>query len=96
MTLGRKDDAGKLRWDLLPVGPVREVVRVLMHGADRYGEGNWRHVPEARRRYYAAALRHVTTWFDGDRDDPDTGLSHLAHAACCLLFLLALDEVPRA
>lgn len=95
---GRKDDAGKPRWDLLPVGPAREVVRALTHGAARYGDDNWRRVEEPRRRYYAAALRHMTTWFDGELLDPDTGLSHLAHAACCLLFLLGheLQEAPHA
>lgn len=93
---GRKDDAGKPRWDLLPIGAVREVVRVLTHGADRYGDDNWRRVEDGRRRYYAAALRHLTSWWEGERADPDTGFSHLAHAASCLLFLLGLEEVTHA
>ena len=53
---GRKDDAEKPRWDLLPFGPVREVVEVLTFGAKKYAPDNWQRVPEPRRRYFAAAI----------------------------------------
>jgi hypothetical protein len=85
--LGRKHDQAKPRWDLLPVGPVLDIVRVLTFGAGKYADDNWQHVPDARRRYYAAAMRHLTAWWDGERTDEETGISHLAHAGCCLLFL---------
>lgn len=91
MEPGRKDDGNKLRWHLLPFGAVREVVRVLDRGATKYAEENWRSVPEARKRYFSALLRHITAWWDGERNDPEWELHHLAHAACCVLFLLALD-----
>ena len=91
---GRKDDKAKPRWDLLPVGPVREVVDVLTLGAEKYADNNWQIVPNSRCRYYAAALRHLTAWWEGERHDPETGKSHLAHAACCLLFLLWFDKEP--
>lgn len=89
---GRKDDAEKPRWDLLPFGPVREVVEVLTFGAKKYAPDNWQRVPEPRRRYFAAAMRHLTAWYEGEPRDPETGLSHLAHAACCLLFLMHFDR----
>jgi hypothetical protein len=89
--VGRKDDAGKDPWDLLPTHALRCVVRVLAFGARKYAPDAWRHVPDARRRYYAAALRHVTSWWEGEHADPESGEPHLAHAACCLLFLLALE-----
>lgn len=88
---GRKDDAGKPRWDLLPASVV-EVVKVLTVGAKRYGDDNWRGLETPRRRYYSALLRHVTAWYYGERNDPDDGLHHLAHAMCCALFLLELDK----
>ena len=88
---GRKDDAGKPRWDLLPMRALDQVSAVLAYGANKYGEENWRGVPEARKRYLAAALRHLAAWRLGQADDPESGLPHLAHAACCVLFLL---EVP--
>ena len=88
---GRKDDAGKPRWDLLPASVV-EVVKVLTVGAKRYGDDNWRGLETPRRRYYSALLRHVTAWYYGERNDPDDGLHHLAHAMCCALFLMEFDK----
>ena len=40
-------------------------------------------------RVYGALLRHLFSWWRGYDKDPETGLSHLAHAGCCVLFLLA-------
>lgn len=91
MQLGVKNDEGKLRWSLVPLDAMREVVRVLMGGADKYAPDNWVHVEDARRRYFDAAVRHLTEWYDGERNDPEWGLHHLAHASCCTLFLLALS-----
>lgn len=88
---GRKDDAGKRRWDLVPWRPMGMVADVLTIGAARYGDTNWRQVPNARSRYYAAAMRHTTAWWLGETLDRDDGLPHLAHAIACLLFLAAVD-----
>lgn len=88
--LGRKDDQGKARYDLVPSGAEALVVSVLTYGAIRYGPDNWRHVPDARARYFAAARRHLARWRLGEDLDPESGLPHLAHATCCLLFLLEL------
>lgn len=88
---GRKDDNGKPRWDLLPLGATSAVVDVLTHGAVKYAPDNWRKVPEPKRRYFAAALRHLVAYWRGEKLDPDSGKPHLAHAACCLLFLLEFE-----
>jgi hypothetical protein len=90
--LGRKDDNGKPRWDLLPLEAVGQVVDVLTFGEQKYAPDGWRHVPSPRRRYYAAAMRHLVAWWLGSPTDPESGLPHLAHAACCILFLLETDE----
>lgn len=83
---GFKADAEKPRWDLLPWGPVEDIVRVLTLGARKYAPDNWQKVPEAPRRYLAALFRHIIARVRGERLDPETGLPHLAHAGCCLLF----------
>ena len=88
---GAKYDRGKPRWDLLPWDACEDIVRVLGYGAELYGERSWMRVPRARVRYFAALVRHVLAWMRGDRFDADTGLPHLAHAGCCVLFLAALD-----
>lgn len=91
--VGRKDDGEKPRWDLLPFGALARVVDVLTFGARKYGPDNWRRVENARDRYFAASLRHLAAYRGGEANDPETSLPHLAHAACCVLFMLALDEV---
>jgi Domain of unknown function (DUF5664) len=88
---GDKHDAGKEPWSLVPFGPLRDVVRVLGFGASKYGAHNWRGVSDARGRYFAAAQRHMVAWWTGEVTDAESGLPHLAHAVCCLLFLMALE-----
>lgn len=88
---GRKDDATKLRYDLMPAIAEAKVVEVLTYGAKKYAPDNWRQVPDWRARYLAALLRHVAAWRMGEEIDPESGLPHLAHAVCSLLFLIELD-----
>jgi len=93
---GRKDDTGKLRWELIQPRIVQEYVRVLTKGAEKYEPENWRKVPDQRKRYFAALLRHIWAWWMGERNDPEWGIHHLAHAMCCLAFLAEPElEVPE-
>lgn len=95
----QKDNTGKRLWKLLPTKAVGLVVDVLGYGAylaprpdgtKGYGENNWQGIPTLD--YYDAALRHLTAWKLGERLDSASGLPHLAHAACCILFMLAQCE----
>lgn len=89
---GRKDDSAKRRYSLLPKGTVNSVVDVLGFGSKKYADNNWQKVPDAKARYYDAAMRHLDAWFNGELKDSETGLPHLAHAICCLMFLLWFDS----
>lgn len=87
----KKHDAGKLMWDLLPWSAVEQVVAVLNYGAEIHGEESWKQVEP--KRYFAAAMRHLVKYFvKRERFDKDSGLHHLAHAACNILFMLWLDD----
>ena len=88
---GRKFDMGKLEYDLIPPYALEEMVKVLTTGAQKYAADNWRMVPEANRRYFAAAQRHLWAWKRGEIKDAETGIHHLAHAACNLFFLYEHD-----
>ena len=97
--IGRKDDSNKPRYSLLPTGTINQVVQVLEYGAsDKYEVDNWQKIPDARRRFYDAAMRHIDAWWNGEIIDIDkdgvkgSQLPHLAHAICCLLFLLWFDN----
>ena len=89
---GVKYDDAKLNWSLLPWKEVEDAVEVLQFGATKYSPDNWKRVPNRLDRYFSAMMRHTTAWVNGERNDQETGKSHLAHALCCLLFLMWSDK----
>ena len=90
-TGGRKFDGGKPQYGLLPPLALEETAKVLTYGAEKYEPDNWKHVPDSKRRYFDAMQRHLWAWKAGEQNDQETGLSHLAHAMCCLMFLYEHD-----
>ena len=90
---GRKFDGGKLEYGLLPPFALEETVKVLTFGAQKYERDNWQKVPDSKRRYFDALQRHVWAWKRGEQDDPESGIHHLAHAMCCLMFLYEHDII---
>lgn len=98
MSAGMKFDGGKPRMDLLLDGCPNALLRVsevLTFGAEKYAAHNWKTVPDGPARYKAALLRHVTAHAMGEVNDRESGLPHLSHAACCLLFMLELEQSER-
>jgi hypothetical protein len=89
--VGRKFDSEKPKMYLLPPKATVEVAKVLTFGAAKYDEENWRKLEDAQKRYSGGALRHIFSHLDGELQDPETNLSHLAHAICCLMFKLELE-----
>lgn len=87
-----KYDQGKLRHDLIPPEAEKALAEVLTFGADKYEPDSWRDVKDGKRRYMAAALRHINAHRMGEELDEESGLSHLAHALTNLAFLVALDD----
>lgn len=87
---GIKHDHMKRDFTLLPWDSVEEIVKVLEFGAAKYARDNWKKV-EADR-YVKAAFRHLIAYNNGEENDKESGLSHLAHLGCCVLFLLALEK----
>jgi len=95
MSVGEKHDSEKIRYDLLPFEAVDEVVKVLTFGAEKYAADNWKSVEDGERRYIAAALRHISAHQRGELIDAESGLSHLAHATTCMVFLLSGELTGR-
>ena len=88
---GVKYDGEKPKMHLLPPKAINEVAKVLTFGAQKYDEENWRKLEDLQSRYSSGALRHIFAHLDSEDLDPESGLSHLAHAICCLLFKLEIE-----
>lgn len=91
---GMKFDCDKPRMDLLLTGcpnALEQVSAILTFGAQKYAAHSWQTVPQGKERYLAALLRHLTAHGKGEVNDPESGMSHLAHAACNALFILELE-----
>lgn len=87
---GLKEDSGKLRFDLLPPDALEELARVYTVSLAKYPERNW----EKGIRYgkiFGAACRHLLRWWRGEENDPEDGISHMAHAAWNCMTLLAFS-----
>lgn len=87
---GRKDDTGKDPWHLVPWDAVGAIVKILAFGAHKYAPRNWEK-GMAWSRCFGALQRHLTAWWMGEKADPETSYSHLWHAGCCVLFLIAFE-----
>ena len=85
---GTKHDAGKARWDLLPGDALDAVADILTMGAEKYSARNWEKGMDWGR-VYGALQRHAWAWWQGEDTDPESGRSHMSHATCRALFLLA-------
>ncbi len=90
--LGTKADEGKVMMGAIPPHAELAVARVLTFGAKKYSRGNWAHVDNSDERYMDAALRHINAYRRGEQTDSETGENHLAHAVCCLMFMLDKSE----
>lgn len=95
MTEFVKADQAKARMDLLPPKVLEGVAQVLAFGAKKYAAWNWVKAP-AYGRYFAAVQRHLAAWQAGEDLDPETGLPHLHHALCSLMFLAELQRLGEA
>lgn len=89
-----KADGEKPRMDLVPVYPIQQLGQVLTYGANKYSERNWEAGMDWGRPY-AAAQRHLMSWWSGEDLDPESGISHLSHALCNIAFLLEFVDKQK-
>lgn len=88
---GVKFDEGKARYDLLPPEGAEAVATILEFGARKYAARNWEQGMDWSRPF-GATMRHLWKWWSGEAVDPDSGRSHLWHAATNLFFLIAYEQ----
>lgn len=90
--IGLKYDDDKIRFDLIEPEFEEAVASVLTMGAKKYAPNSWQHVDDRVNRYYASLRRHINAWRKGELIDKESGLSHLAHAACNVMFLMHAER----
>lgn len=68
---GKKNDFqdGKLRWDLLPLEEIEDIVKLYTAGSIKYGDNNWQGLENGYQRYKAAMLRHLLEYEKGNKID---------------------------
>lgn len=86
-----KYDVGKPRPELIAPEMIEALGTILGFGAVKYAARNWEKGMDWSR-CYGALLRHLNAWWSGEDLDPETGESHLWHASCCLMFLVAYES----
>ena len=92
MSEGRKDDSQKPDLSLVPMVLLIAAARAFEFGAKKYGRHNF-HKGMQTSRIVAACLRHITAYNEGEDLDPESGTSHLGHAAACLAMILKCEEL---
>lgn len=60
----------------------------LLDGMLKYGRSNWRAAGIRVSIYIDAARRHLAAFAEGEDNDPDSGVPHLAHALACLAIVV--------
>ena len=85
----------KLRWDLLPLAEIEDIVRVYTAGADKYGPNMWQGLPDGYNRYKGAMLRHLMEYEKGNPVDEETGCLHLAQVAWNAIAMLYCSKQSK-
>lgn len=84
---GVKNDAGKPAMQFLTREFLEGTAMAQGFGAAKYGDWNFTKGIQYTR-LQAAIMRHLTAFASRENNDPESGLSHLAHAAAGLNMLM--------
>ena len=87
-----KYDNEKLRWDLLPLEDIEDVVKVYTEGAKKYVPNSWQNLTDGYNRYKAAMFRHLLEYEKGNIIDEETGCKHLAQVVWNAIAMLHVSK----
>ena len=84
-----KDAVGikKVPFSTIPTQVVMEIGLAMLEGSRKYGRHNYRRAGIRASVYYDALHRHMNAWWEGEDNDPDSGLSHITKALATLAVL---------
>lgn len=87
--------SSKVPLHLVPPSAIHYLALAFKDGAAKYGPYNWREAGVSASVYYAAAMRHLSAWLDGQNESSDAGVHHLAHVMACCAIVLDAESVGR-
>ncbi len=92
-----KDIIGSNKLPLSVVPASTKAYLALGHseGHIKYGFVNFREAGVRTRIYIDALNRHVDRWMEGEEEDPETGVPHLANAITCLSIIIDAKECGK-
>lgn len=91
-TSAAKNDKSKPDLSLLPKVFLNAVAEAMMVGEQKYGRYNYTKGHKTSQ-LIAAAMRHLSAYYDGEERDPIDGQLHLGSVAACVLMLLRQQEL---
>lgn len=89
---------GKARFELIDPEFEKGVALVLTFGAEKYGDENWKKSAGTDKHYefvsgcHGSLRRHLAAIRDGEHLDPESGLPHIDHVACNVMFIRYYDN----
>jgi hypothetical protein len=91
----KKFDEGKPDMSYLLEFPVfLDFCRVMTLGEKKYGRDNYQLYDDVIR-IEAAMMRHLSAWHNGEKIDPESGVTHLAHIIANAAILSTISTEKR-
>lgn len=89
--LGDRFNEGKPQWSLVDFKSIEPMVRVLEHGKEKYGRGNWQ-LGLDKMEICESLLRHVFAYLSGEIVDSESGIQHTGHMLANAMFLEYMEN----
>lgn len=94
--IGVRYNQNKNRLELIPPEFIDEVGKVFTFGAKKYSVDNWKHLDEdQQKQIMGSLLRHIIEYHKGNKLDDESGLNHLAHAACNIAMMIWFEKQEK-
>jgi hypothetical protein len=91
---GLRFNEGKVRWSLVDYASLEPMIRVLMYGAGKYDDHNWKK-GLVHKEVLECLQRHLAALMDGETHDKESGLPHIGHVMCNAMFYSYFTEVKK-
>ena len=95
--------SNKVPLGLVPAVTMAYLAVGHLEGDIKYGRSNWREAGVRTMIYLDACLRHVEKFKEGEWEDPETKVPHIANALACLSIIVdahhadkLIDDRPKS